>query len=337
MRNPLLTLVAALPLAGLAFTLPTPPPLPQDALNDRAAPEAHRVYYYTVEQGDAYFIGDMATTIYGVNIPKLDPDGHVVGMTENIIVLDDHRLLIYDRPSSAEKILTLCKELDVPAQAETQADREFTSEIYTPRYVSVEDARLALEPFNRVILESNAGPRSNLQLLGNSGRLMLRDTAANLDKMRALLDELDRSAPQIELTCYVLRGLDEPVDNGLPKELTDNLSRIVPFPGFDLATMGVVRTSADSSGASVSIEMPGIDERFELDAQISAFDAQGDGRQVLTLSNCRMKRMIWQPGSDTLQPLFETNVALGSGEYAVMGATGSNPIFVVLRFERVEI
>lgn len=336
MKTALLSTLASLPLALLLAPSPAPtaPPEPvsplQDPDRDPPHPPTPSVYYYAVEHADAYTMSTIVQELYGDLLPKYNADGEQVGSTENVMVLDDHRILVFDTPDRAQRILTLFADLDVLPPGEAEPSVELASEVYVPRYLTPHDILDGLEPFARSIWDEEVGSRPNLRLLGSSGRILMRDTRAKLDEMLGLLEELDRPSPQLELTCYVLRGTDTPGDTGLPAALTDNLSRLVPFEGFELATMGIVRTGADYAGTGLSLDMEGSDESFSLSARLTAFDDSTEGREVLTIRDCRMMRV-----HDGVTELFKTDTSIVGGEYAVLGATGSTPVFVVLRFERV--
>ena len=142
---------------------------------------------------------------------------------------------------------------------------------------------------------------------------------------------IDLARRLVELTCYVLRGTNQPSDTGLPSELVDNLTRLVPYAGFDLATMGIIRTGADYAGTGLSMDMQGTNESFSMSARLTAFDDRSGGPEVLTIRDCHMMRV-----QNGVTELFKTDTSIVGGEYAVLGATGSTPVFVVLRFERVD-
>lgn len=355
MRLPILTacLLATIPFASFSSARQDPANDRVSITNDRPLTSADcRVYYYTTRNTDAYGPADIATVLYGNQIPRVGLDGEVTGYADNILQLDETRILVFDTPSNAERILALFEELDVASDSGDLFEDEHVeikTHRYVPRYLSSSDVMAALSPYatmTRVRAKGKVLP--NFELLNQSGVILMRDTPSNLDAMLAVLADIDVPSPQIELTCYVLRGKGAYVENGLPKELTDNLSRLVPFKGFELASMGVVRssTSGDESN-TISIEMLGENEKFNLQIEIKAFDSANEGQEVLTMPYCHATQDVFEHAlldeegmeiqyvPKTSRRLFTTSAAIQNGEFAVMGATGADPVFVVLRFERV--
>ena len=354
MHTPLLAL---LPLVVLPLLSPTPvlqdpsaDSWTENADNEFVTRDQAQVYYFTPQHAYADELQEVAYTLYGSDIATLDRAGNIIDFTSNMLVIGDSRILIFDSPENAELILKLFVDLVKPiefVERKPAPSEELRTAHYTPRYLSALDVLEALGPLTHLVEgrgdSSMPTPAKNVRVLNNSGLILMLDTQAHIDEMLAFLDSIDRPAAQLELTCYVLRGTDQPVSNNLPKELTSNLARLVPFAGFELASMGIVRTSAGSAGNLVSIEMQGKNEQFTLDTRISAFDMQKSGAEVLTMNGCQVIHSY----TDVIDPsdvnaraagkmrsrqLFSTSASINGGEYAVMGATGTDPIFVVLRF-----
>jgi hypothetical protein len=116
------------------------------------------------------------------------------------------------------------------------------------------------------------------------------------------------------------------VSPGIPSQITDNLKRLVPYSSFELASMGVLRMSTSASSLSNSLRMPGNGEVFEMSLRVSAFDEK---EGVLSFNDFDMNKQ--EPMGQT--NLFSTATSVQAGEYAVMGASGADPVFVVLHFE----
>ena len=225
-----------------------------------------------------------------------------------------------------------------------------TSMEYSPRYLSTDDLMDALRPFQHPIdsmtnRTGSVGMNMNISVLGDSGQLIIRDTKVAIAEITDLLASLDKPSPQVQLVCYVLRGAKSEVDFtddsgniigtvsnqvptslNIPSEVTDNLSRLVPYSNFELATMGVLRMSTSATPWPNTLRMPGGAESFEMSLKIAAFD---EAEGVLSFSNFGMKKL------EDMGPtnLFATATSVQAGEYAIMGAAGADPIFVVLHFE----
>ena len=351
-------LLAFAPLLGLTSTLtptntsplqdgggPTTPGSPSASGSQPA--EEPSVHFYTTRNVDAYELADIAENLYGRLVDKLDDAGQVTGGTYNVQVLGDARLVIFDTDERAKAILELCKKIDVLEEDLDELERlealvpVLKSMEYSPRYLSTSDLMGALRPFERQLateptsrgaVTSVGGLSMNISMLEQTGSLIIRDTAAALAEISTLLDTIDKPSPQVQLVCYVLRGSKESSDDSgqdshsIPTEITDNLKRLVPYSSFDLASMGVLRMSTSASRQSNSLRMPGKSEVFEMRLRVGAFDHK-DG--VLSLDNFEMMKR--EPMGQ--ENLFATSTSVNAGEYAVMGASGADPVFVVLHFE----
>jgi hypothetical protein len=332
-------LLALLPTLGLgpiaAPNMSSAAPM-QDA--DWVKPEpTPEIFYYNCKHRDAFDILDIADELFGRSVLKTDNRGRPE-TTHNIHVLDESRIIVFDVADHAKRVLTLLDELDVEtpesARDAIEPDEELVSVEYRPRYLGISDLIDALIPFQRS-LDPGA---ENISVLHDSGRLILRDYPEQLEEMRSLLKTIDVPDQQVELTCYILRGATEetPKSSLAPADLTENLARLVPYTGFELASMGVLRMTTAANSPSVSLHMPGTDEEYDLSLRIGAYDHPTDpgatngssNTGVLTLNQCS----VMQEGDMGRIELFSTTTSIAAGEYAVMGASGAEPIFVVLRF-----
>ena len=375
-------LLACAPLLGLTTSL-----APTSATNfqDNGATdtgqsqpvELPQVYFYTALHVGSYELADVAHNLYGRVVDKRDDYGRVInkrddfgqviGGTQNVQVLGNDRIVIFDTEERALAILDLCRKIDVVQKDVEAIERladlssRLTSMEYSPRYLSANDLMDALRPFQHSItdfmdpngrMRTTAGANMNISVLGDSGQLIIRDSKEALAEITALLATLDKPSPQVQLVCYVLRGAKSDTNTesdwghdveaasntpqganewgmsspNIPSEVTDNLSRLVPYSNFKLATMGVLRMSTSATPWPNTLRMPGDDESFEMSLQIAAFD---EAEGILSFSNFGMKK--GQPMGPT--NLFATATSVQAGEYAVMGAAGADPIFVVLHFE----
>jgi hypothetical protein len=154
--------------------------------------------------------------------------------------------------------------------------------------------------------------------------IVLRDTREQIETMRALMARLDVAPPQVQLQCWLLRGAEADTGSRLPKELVQNLSRLVPVEHFEQLSLSMIRASVQPGlPQRLRSDFPddGETARFELDLVCSGYDRAAG---VLPLTRCRFEATSGQE--------FETSVTLRAGEYTVLGAAGADPLFVVLRF-----
>ncbi|MFT4711493.1 MAG: hypothetical protein ACI8Q9_002636 [Planctomycetota bacterium] len=366
-------LLAFAPLLGLTTSLaPTNTPALQDgaaATTPGATAELPQVHFYSAKHVNTFELAEVAENLFGRVVNKYDDLGRVSGGTNNVQLLGIDRLVIFDTDERAQAILDLCRLIDVIeddlAEFEQQVDMHpvLKSVEYAPRYLSSNDLMDALRPFHRPIQAVSHNPGAvtsmfsggmNIDVLGDSGSLMIRDTEEAIAEITDLLKTLDQPSPQVQLVCYVLRGSKgEEADGdserrsnggvksqttvngaddwgrvspGIPSQITDNLKRLVPYSSFELASMGVLRMSTSASSLSNSLRMPGNGEVFEMSLRVSAFDEK---EGVLSFNDFDMNKQ--EPMGQT--NLFSTATSVQAGEYAVMGASGADPVFVVLHFE----
>lgn len=297
-------------------------------------PEVRDVYYFRSKTGKALELATAAESLFGRSFssPSWESTmGNMPGgrLTRNIVVIDRTTIVVFETAERAKQILELFENLDKDTQPKV-AGSEVVAVEYAPRYLDVNDLMSALGPYRRQ--DTNG---FNIAALNETGKLILRDEQRLVDEMTTLLASLDVPSPQIEISCYVLSGSSSPDTTGMvPKELSDNLSRLVPFVGFQLESYGILRTTTLGSRKGVAIEMPGglshLDD-YRMALRVAAFDAK---TKVISLSECSVSASP-KDGRRGSTMLFSTSTSIQAGEYAVIGATGATPTFVVLRFQQV--
>lgn len=320
-------LAALLPLTSLAPTPNLEPATLQDSGWESEEEPEPTITFYEPKHTNIDELHAVCYEIFGRVIYKDDSE------TENMMRLSPNRMLIFDTPERTKQIITLFESIDIPVdQGEPEPEVLLHSVQYKPRHLSIRDLNQALAPFRRVV--SNG---LNIVELDDSGRFLLRDTPDRLAQMQNMLNRIDVAAPQVELTCYILRGAAkaQPDSGFIPKALTDNLSRLVPIEHFELASMGVLRMGAAANTGAKSIKMQGSDESFLLEMRVGAFDQSADSPSSLSLTRCSVVHTSPVPNGTINTTLFSTDTTILGSEYAVIGASGKQPTFVVLRFKPV--
>lgn len=200
---------------------------------------------------------------------------------------------------------------------------------YRARYVSLNTLQRALTPFDRMLQfidewgQSNRQP--NVSMIEERGILILREKADKLTAMRALLKEIDQPVPQVMLTCMLLRASNTETESKLPKDLTDNLAQLLPGQSFELLTSSFLRSST-AVGESITMELDSGQDHFSygLHLRFSSFD---EDSSTLNADHCEFLEF----NGSKKQTIFDTNTSLNANQYTVLGATGREPLFVVLR------
>ncbi len=301
---------------------------PADAVTDehvypQASTSELRTEFFRPVNVNLNEIKNLAEEFHGRQIWVTERGGRAAPPVENIQRLGDS-LLIYDVDERVREILAWLVDTDSRYAAHDEQDAPTSLAVieWSPRHVSLQSAWTALEPFRRMVMTLGAeGVRSqvpNLSLINDRGLLVIRDEVSQLDAMKQLLERIDVPEPQLFLTCLVIVGdrSASASSPGLPADLVSDLAKLVPYEHFRIESLGMVRTSAFSK----SIELR-TDNKDSLELRPDAWD-----EQTSTLSaQCRFNA---HTGFN-----FETRTALSTGEYTVLGASGTQPLFAVLRIE----
>ena len=264
-------------------------------------------------------------------------------LTQNMNLLGD-TIIVYDEPKNVERILAQLKELDRAPKPRSLETVNLTTFEYRPRYVSLDVIEEALRPFQRQITIDPGSPARNPSMAMNISTVderslvVVRETAKTVVEIQSLLDRIDVPEPQVMLTFHAIQGTTEEPEGGpLPEELTKNLERLLPQYRFESLGLAMVQTSA-AAGREVLLSIDaGDDEGFEVQFRPVAFDEKTSS---LTIERCSVAREIYADVSTAAgsgrqrmrtDRLFSTSTILRGGEYTVLGATGADPVFVVIR------
>lgn len=217
-------------------------------------------------------------------------------------------IVLYDTKEQVRRARELLARLDVPRE---RSSPSYNAVEYRPRFVSLKTAEDAVE--NLV----------DLSTVPERGLIVMTDDQEDIDAALALLARIDVAERQVFLSCQLIEVGDAAHGLALPRDLTDNLQKLLPGVGFTQVGMAMLKTSVSSqSPVSVQIESPG--KRYNLAFIPVAFD-QATG--TLTVSECSLT----ERAGDDLRTLFKTDTLLRGGEYTVLAATGATPRLLVVR------
>ncbi len=245
---------------------------------------------------------------------------------ENIRALGD-TLLLYDTPEYVRRMLDMLVQLDA---GENPSDELLDSFEYQPRYVGAKVLLRALNPMERKIAWGR-DPRelsSNLNFT-ETGLLIVREAPEEMRRIRSVIEQVDVPAQEVFVRTYVVRGTRE-LSGGsieLPVELTKNLEVLLPQYKFEGVGFALLRTSAaPSREGSLRIGGDG-PVHYELAFKTVSYDQESG---ALSLERCEFVRSWMHTGEPRVDSIFRTDANLRSGEYTVLGATGAEPIFLVI-------
>ncbi len=259
---------------------------------------------YPVEHIDPGDLFELANSMVGRAYFLKESNAKISGLR-----LLGRTIVLYDTKEQVQRARELLARLDKPREGSGSAGSHRVIE-YRPRFVSLNTAAAAVE--NLV----------NLSLVKERGMLVLHDDDEDVENALALLQRIDVAEKQVLLTCQLLEVGGERQGPALPKELVDNLLRLLPESTFTQVGMAMLKTSVGGQDSlSVQIETTG--KRYRFSFTPVAFD---ESTGSLTVSGC----YLVEEAEDARQ-LFQTNTVLRGGEYTVLAATGATPRLLVVR------
>lgn len=216
-------------------------------------------------------------------------------------------IVLYDTKEHVRRARELLERLD-QAGARQPAPQPIE---YRPRFVSLKTAMEAIVDI------------ADYSLVMERGLIVLHDSTPAMESALALLRRIDEPEKQVLLTCLLLEVGASGQGPGLPRELTDNLQRLLPQSSFAQVGMAMLKTSVGGQDPlSVQIESTGKRYRFSLVPV--AFDEETGS---LNVTDCK----LLEEAGDGSRELFRTNTVLRGGEYTVLAATGATPRLLVVR------
>ncbi|MHC5066515.1 MAG: hypothetical protein ACYTG5_21375, partial [Planctomycetota bacterium] len=294
------------------------------------------VSVYEPKHVDSLTLSQLATQLLGRQIQT------ATGGWQNNISTAGTSIVINDTAEDAGVILTKLEALDeaFARSAESSPVSQYQTLEYRPRALSLNAVYSALQPFYRTISPAAApysshgmGQVQNIAMVHEQGQLVVRDTAAQIEAIKTLLERIDKPAPQVVISAYVLSGRDTE-DGNAPEELAEALRALLPYSSYQIEAAGVLRSST-SPQKHFNLTMRGsaraadnLATTYQLQASITAYD---EDQQSLTFDNLNFSGS----GPDLNGQLFNTSTTIFGGEYAVLGVSGGKPIFAVLRMQPV--
>ncbi len=241
----------------------------------------------------------------------------------NLAILGDE-LIVYDTAANTARVLKALGQLDVEASSKSEAESYETKSL-RPQHIGVGDAYLALTPF----LAPLENGRVNVTLVAPQRLLVLRDTPERLAQMTSALNAIDVPEPQVQVTCMLLKVTKSSADTNVPEELAKELAVMLPDLRFESAGLAIVRTGIVPD-RQVSVSTRTADNvRYELTFTPVAYDSESGS---VSARSCRVDS-IGPYGGETL---LSTDTSFRGGAYTVLGASGAEPVLMVVRVDRAK-
>lgn len=294
------------------------------------------LHHYRPRHVDAVELENMAENFWGRKL-TMESAYYAEGDSFSNMMLFDRSVIVFETRGRAPAVLETLRQLDAIGEREARAPLENRLRVieYRPRFASDRTLETALQPFMRNIQLRDPDQMSvtnarNITMASERGMMVIRDTEENLEQIRRLLESVDVPEPQVNLTCWLVRGSGAESENLLPADLVINMSRLLPYRHFEEHSVSCLRSSVKPA-MPIRMQMCGAGaeggppEVFTLELQPSAYDAETG---ALTFNACEFSS---QYGS-----LFTTSTRVARGEYTVLGVSGQTSLFVVLRITPVE-
>ena len=203
---------------------------------------------------------------------------------------------------------------------------------YRLKSIGMDAVRRALQGFDRQMSQPGSKGVIDISYGEERGLLVLRGPASDVAAVKSVLDEMDVPLPQVLITCYIVGGTTkEENDVRVPADLARDLSALVPYSGFELVSTGLLRSDTAST-MDLQVELAEGSGQFQLDMRPRAFDPD---TQTLTLDSVRFQMQVVIEGQHRNRS-FSTSTSLQTDQYTVLGAVGSDPVFVVIEMTRVD-
>jgi len=241
----------------------------------------------------------------------------------NLAVLGD-QIVIYDTQDYVDTLLETLRKIDVVQRGAADGMEPYVTRSYVPKFITLDSAMEALSP----LMRRRSGAR-NVSPVEDRRTIVMRDTESRVSEMEGVLRSLDLPEDQVLLRCYLLRGRKGETDtSGAPSELITHLERLLPDLGFQSTGFAMLQSGV-VPGREVHMSVKGQDGLgFDLTFTPVAYDSSTGS---LTARGCRVG-LTYTLSSQT-ESLLMTDILFRGGQYTVLGATGSDPVFVVVHVE----
>jgi len=269
---------------------------------------------------------EIAVDLYGDRI-------NIGGDWYSNLRLTNTGILVYDEASAANKLLAQLVYLD-ESQAPPTSSAYAVLE-YQPRHVSASGLMEGIRPFMAGISSTPGGRQSNsmnVSLMSERGTIIIRDLPQRAEEILATLKRLDQPAPQIMVVCQVIRGVNIKTENPVADDLQKQLRQLLAHESYAVVANGMLRGST-TSNTTMELKMTASGEsgvEFNFKMRVGAFDPETG---ALDMESCELN--MFDPSSGN-HDLFRTATTVYSGEYAVLGVTGAEPLFLVVQLHAVQ-
>ena len=273
--------------------------------------------HFTPQFAPAEHLHDLAQQIAGSERTIHEVQGTEYHHVSNLFAFGDS-VMLYDTPEAVASLSAMLTKLDLAYRASNHEDA----------VVSVPIRHLSQDRLSELIPTFFDGQYT---YIAERSTVLLNGWVEDTTRVKTIIEDLDQPAPQVLLSCYLVRGTNDvgADDKRIPLELAKHLSPLLSYNSLQLYSRAVLRTAAHPATGHIELWMePEAAERSGvLQLSPGSFDAESG---TLTLDRCTFG---FAYEGDDPSIVFTTSTSIRSGEFTVLGATGMAPMFVVLRFE----
>jgi len=268
----------------------------------------------------------LAEELYSRQI-RVDENWHA-----NLRLTEDRGILIYEELDKADLLVERLTTLDESQKIESKKSLMVTE--YQPRFVSPEGLFDGIQSFKSFIPESYQGTTTsipNISFMRERGLLIIRDYPERAKKILETLERIDQPVPQTMMVCQVIQGSNRKPSDGEPMasaEIASQLTQILPYEYYTISGAGMLRANV-TAGAKLELYMDDTYSatwQYRLRMRVGSYDAK---QGALNLEDCELSKKNQSKGEQ--RPLFLTSTTIYQGEYAVIGVTGAEPLYLVVQ------
>jgi len=299
-------------------------PAPQDAGATAQHAQAARrsvVEYYTPQKAPVETLAGTLSQLFHYTRPRqgLSPFLHPFGET----------LLVEAPADEIEYVMQLVAKCDANFVGEGErVDRIEEEWQHEVKHVSLDSLRSALHFLEKDPTTGGKGMR--LSYVPERGLVIAQGSRADVEQAKSVASLIDVPSPQLLLRLYIVQGAEKSSEH-LPSDLTRDLGALVPYPGFELLSSAFLPSDAKVR-MSLQTDLEGERGRFILQMLPSAYDEKAG---KLSLASIEFQLILMPEGEHNIERSFKTSTSLQAGQYTVLGAVGANPVFVVVKLERL--
>ena len=219
-------------------------------------------------------------------------------------------LLLYDTREEVDRLKRFLASVDIAAPETKVVDEPPTvTAEYMPRFLSMETVQMLVERHVMV------------NVIEERGVALFEGYPDDIAAAKAVLKTFDIAPAQVFLTCQLIEVDGDTQGPPLPKELSDNLQKLLPGSTLNQVGMAMLRTTVGQR-RTLAMQIQTEETTYEFSFTPLSFDTEA---KALTIEECSLNDLNLEA------QLFSTSVVLRANEYTVLAATGARTKLLVAR------